>query len=114
VERYCAFHLLHDLVNMAVEDRYGTKSAGFADCFFQRSGGFRICWLLESDMLSEIWRQVKPLDPCAFAVEIPSSDDRGTPASIVLAGVIARKHDGRGYCDFGARGVVAMHASDNH
>jgi hypothetical protein len=26
---------------------------------------------------------VKPLDACAFAVEIPTSDDRGTPAAIV-------------------------------
>jgi hypothetical protein len=32
---------------------------------------------------------------------------------LVVAGVIARKHDRRGYRDFGAHGVVAMHTSDN-
>jgi hypothetical protein len=43
--------------------------------------GFGAC--LKPMWLSEICRKVNPLPACAFASEIPSSDDRGTPPAIV-------------------------------
>src|SRR5712675_1818590 len=50
--------------------------------------GFGAC--LKPMWLSEICRKVNPLAACAFASEIPSSDDLGTPPAIVHSTPSAR------------------------
>src|SRR5260370_8092062 len=50
--------------------------------------GFAAC--LNPMWLSEICRKVNPLAACAFASEIPSSDDLGTPPAIVHSTPSAR------------------------